>query len=422
MKTRLLALLGLFLAALPALADRSSAVFLHPDGMGLNTWSAVRLWSVGPDGRLAWDALPQLAVYVGPMSDQVTATSNGGATSHAWGVRVDKDSYGFLDGQPIDKARSGAAVSIMVEAMRAGKAVGIVNSASVTEPGTGAFLARVRSRTDDEAIAAQILAARPDVILGGGERYFLPEGVRGRHGQGVRQDGRNLVEEAERSGYLVVRSREELQALPADTARVLGLFAAGDMFNHGTEESLAARGQPVFQSQAPRFDELIDVALSILTRDPHGFLLVGNEEASDDLAGDNHAHAVLEAGAGTDRAIARVLRQAARDPLLTLVVASDSDCGGLMAAVPKARSGAVIAPRASNGAPIDGAGGFPFLAAPDRRGRRLPFVVHWASGDDLAGGLVARGMGPGAMLLQGTIDSTDIYAALYLGLFGRRIE
>ena len=310
----------------------------------------------------------------------------------------------------------------MIEAMRVGKAVGIVNSASVTEPGTGAFLAQVPSRTAGEAIAARILAARPDVILGGGEQFFLPEGVHGRHGRGVRKDGRNLVEEAERNGYRVVRSREELEALPADATRVLGLFAAGDTFNDGTEESLASRGQPVFQAQAPRFDELIDVALNILSRSPHGFLLVGNEEASDDLAGDNHAHAVLEAGAGTDRAIARVLRQAASDPQLTLVVASDSDSGGMIVATPQGRSDAVIAPRASNGAPVDGAGSVPFLAAPDRRGRRLPFVVHWAGDADMAGGLVARGIGPGAALLQGTIDSTDIYSALYLGLFGRRPE
>src|SRR5262245_2658271 len=59
-----------------------SAVFLHPDGMGANTWGAVRLREVGPDGRLNWDRLPALAVYVGPMLDGVTASSNGGATTH----------------------------------------------------------------------------------------------------------------------------------------------------------------------------------------------------------------------------------------------------------------------------------------------------------------------------------------------------
>jgi len=407
-------LLALF-AASPALGEqRSSAVFLHPDGMGLNTWAALRLWSVGPEGRLAWDALPALAAYVGPMSDRVTASSNGGATTHAWGVRADKDSYGFVDGRPIERSRSGTPATIMVEALRAGKAVGVVNSAAVTGPGTGAFLAQVARRKDETAIAAQMLAVRPDVMLGGGERFFLPRGAPGRHGPGVRDDGRDLIEEARRAGYVVVYTRDELAALPPGASRVLGLFAADDTFNEGTEEALAAAGRPVFQPQAPRFDEMIETALRILSRDPDGFLLVGNEEATDNLAGDNNATGVLEAGAGADRAVAAALRYASRDPGLTLVVASDSDCGGMQAT--GAKSVDEVPARASNGSPVDG----PFLAPPDRRGRRLPFVVHWAAKGDLAGGLVARGTGPGAAVLRGTIDSTDVYSALYLGLFGRR--
>lgn len=410
-----LACIATLLGASPVFAvDRLSAVFLHPDGMGLNSWAAVRLWTVGPDGRLAWDRLPALAVYVGPMSDRVTASSNGGATSHAWGVRAEKESYGFVAGRPIERSRSGAATPLMVEAARAGKAVGVVNSSAVTEPGTGAFLAQVANRKDEAAIAEQILAARPDVILGGGEQFFLPERVQGRHGPGVRRDGRNLVEVARRAGYTVVYTREELLALPESATRVLGLFAADDTFNEATEAALAATGRPVFQSQAPRFDEMIEVALRILSRDPEGFLLVGNEEATDNMAGENHAAAVLEAGAGADRAVAAVLRHAARDPGLTLVVASDSDCGGMQATGPEGPP--ADATRAKNGAPTDG----PFLAAPDRGGRRLPFVVHWAGEDDLAGGLVARGTGPGASVLHGTIDSTDVYSALYTGLFGRR--
>ncbi len=71
-----------------------SAIFLHPDGMGANTWSATRLLQVGPDGRLAWDRLPRLAIYVGPMTDSVNASSNGGATTHAYGVRAHLDSDG----------------------------------------------------------------------------------------------------------------------------------------------------------------------------------------------------------------------------------------------------------------------------------------------------------------------------------------
>jgi alkaline phosphatase len=400
-----------------------SVVFLHIDGMSSSTWMGVRLREVGPDGRLAFDRLPQTALYVGPMRDSVSASSNGGATSHAYGVRADSDSYASLDGKPIAKSRSGFAGSVMLEARERGKAIGIVNSSSLTEPGTGAFLAAVADRDDENEIAAQILAARPDVALGGGEGFFLPEGVEGRHGPGLRRDGRNLIEEARAAGYAIVFDATELAALKPGTRPVLGLFAHEETFNEGTEQQLAASRKPIFQPQAPRIDTMIEAALMLLSRDSDGFLLVANEEASDNFAGENHARAVLDAGAGADRAIARALEFARQYPLTTILVASDSECGGFALTGDDVIAARPVAAKGENGAPQDGdLNGLPFLAAADSRGRRLPFVVNWASAGDGSGGVIARGSGPGAALIQGTIDSTDIYRALYLGVFERRID
>jgi hypothetical protein len=78
-----------------------------------------------------------------------------------------------------------------------------------------------------------------------------------------------------------------------------------------------------------------------------------------------------------------------------------------------------VPPRGENGAPQDG---LPILAAADRAGVRLPFVATWASASDSSGGVMARGYGPGADRVRGTIDSTDIDRALDLGLFERRID
>ncbi|MFN8902010.1 MAG: alkaline phosphatase, partial [Lysobacteraceae bacterium] len=147
-------------AVAPAARPGRRAIFLHPDGMGANTWMATRLMHVGPDGRLAWDQLPQVAIYVGPSLDSVNQSSNGGATTHAYGVRAKLDSYGAIDGAA-PTAASGKAQSLMVEAKAAGKTVAILNSSSLTEPGTGAFLASVASRDDEAEIASQILAAGP---------------------------------------------------------------------------------------------------------------------------------------------------------------------------------------------------------------------------------------------------------------------
>lgn len=406
--------------ASPFAQAAGSAIFLHPDGMGANTWMATRLHTVGVDGRLAWDRLPRVALYVGPTLEAVNQSSNAGATTHAWGLRVDLEAYGTLRGEPLAQSASGFAGSLMHEAKAAGKRIAIVNSSSLTEPGTGAFLARVPNRDDEAEIAAQILAAAPDVALGGGEMFFLPKGVKGRHGEGVREDGRNLVEEARAAGYTVVFTAEELAAVPAGTSRLLGLFAAEETFNEADEATLAKRKLPHFQPQAPRFDVMVEAALKQLADSPKGYLLVGNEEATDNLSGDNNAPATLDAAQGADRAIAIALAHADRDPGLTVIVASDSDNGGMNATSDDLDELPSPLPAITeNGSPLDSDGGKPFLTPPDRNGQRLPFYITWASTSDSAGGLVVRGIGPGAEAIEGTVDATAVFQALHAGLFGR---
>jgi alkaline phosphatase len=406
-------------------AGPRSAIFLHPDGMGANTWMATRLMHVGPDGRLAWDQLPQVAIYVGPTSDSVNQSSNAGATTHAYGVRAKLDSYGAIDGAT-PTAASGKAQSLMVEAKAAGKMTAILNSSSLTEPGTGAFLASVANRDDEAEIASQILAAQPDIALGGGEMFFLPKGTQGVHGEGVREDGRNLVEEAKAAGYTVVFNADELAALPPEATKVLGLFAAEETFNEADEAGLAAAGLPPFQPQAPRFDAMLAFILARVKSAPNGYLIVGNEEATDNLSGENNVPATLEAAIGADRAIALALAEAKANPSLTVVVASDSDNGGMNATsddlnepedLPRP-----LPARTASGSLLDSDKGEPFLTPTDANGNRIPFYITWASDSDSAGGTVARGIGPGAVKIEGTIDATQVYKALYLGLFDTDLD
>jgi hypothetical protein len=166
---------------------------------------------------------------------------------------------------------------------------------------------------------------------------------------------------------------------------------------------------------------MVAAALARLRSAPKGYLLVGNEEGTDNLSGENNAPAVLDAAAGADRAIALALAETRRNPALTLVVASDSDNGGMNATgddldeLPRP-----LPERTESGSKLDSDNGQPFLSAPDARGIRQPYYITWASDSDSGGGTVARGIGPGAVVIEGTIDSTAIYTALYLGLFGER--
>lgn len=418
---------GAALATTALAAPRTgSAIFLHPDGAGTTAWLGLRFLDAGPDGRLNWDRLPSVAFYDGRMSDALTASSNSGATVHAYGVRVVRDSYGMNGKQPLT-ALSGARQSLAQEALAAGKWVGVVNSSSITEPGTGAFLASVPNRKDDASMALQIARSGAQVILGGGEQWFLPKGASGRHGPGIREDGLNLIAELRAKGYTVAFTRDELAAVPAAVTKVLGLFAHDATFNDEPEEVLQREGRPLYQPQAPTSGEMVRFALGLFARAPQGFLLVLNEEGSDNFGGPNNAQGVFEAVRRTDDAISASLAHLEKFPDTLVIVASDSASGGMQIlgdTVDKLNPDEPLPKVEENGAPVDGRDGThsrPFLAAPDRDGVRLPFRVAWATGDDGSANVIVRAAGLNAGHVTGNFSNIDVYRVMYLTLFGREL-
>lgn len=409
-------------------AETGSVIFIHPDGTSASSWAAARALYVGPDGELNWDRLPAMALYRGHMADSLTATSNGGGTTHAFGVKVASDAYGRTAG--VERGMdivddSGESLSVAMQAIRAGLQVAVVQTGILTEPGTGCFLAFTVARDRHDEIASQLLGSGARIILGGGEKYFLPLGVGGRHGGGMRLDGRNLVEEAKQAGFVVVYTRDELLALDAGTEKVLGLFAHEATFNDQSEEALRAAGLSPFDPGAPTVAEMTEVALRLLRAREERFLLLVEEEGTDNLGNHNNAGGMMEAMHRADQAIGVARADVAAHPETLLLTASDSDAGGMrMKGIPMLPALMVperLAARDPNGAPVDGVGGTetaPFVAQPDARGRRLPFYIVWASRDDVSGGVLVRGEGLNSELIRGNMDNTAIAALMRKTLLG----
>lgn len=407
---------------------RGSVIFIHPDGASSATWAAARALHVGPDGELEWDRLPNVAVYRGHLADSLTATSNGGATVHAYGVKVDHDAFGRsaggARGRDIVNAR-GERTSVALEAMRADIPVGLVQTGVSPEPGTACFVVSNESRKNDQEIAAALVESGTHVMFSGGERYYLPEGVEGVHGPGARTDGRDLIAEAKRRGYEVVRTKAELRAIKPTATRVLGLFAHDATFNDRPEEELRERGLALYEADAPTVGEMTEVAIAVLRRTSEQFLLVVEEEGTDNFGNNNNAAGVLEACRRADEAFGVAREHLRSNPRTLIVTAADSDGGGMrMVGLNPARYERVAAglpERTSNGSPIDGvdgAGSRPFLAAADASGRRLPFYVVWATGDDVSGGVVVRAEGLNAETVRGSMDNTEIADLIRKTLFG----
>jgi alkaline phosphatase len=348
------------------------------------------------------------------------------------------DSFG-LDGDRPITALSGKRMSIMQEAVRAGFATALIQTGSLTEPGTAAFVASVEERGNHDEIARQVIESGVDVILGGGERALLPEGVMGRHGSGGRTDGRNLIQRAKELGYTVVYTRAELLALPPTVTRVLGVFAHWHTFNDRTEEALRAAWLPLYVPTAPTIAEMSRASLEILSRNPRtaarGFFMVSEEEGTDNFPNAANAPGSFEAGRRADDAFEVYREFVRRNPSTLLLTAADSSAGSKNIVDWRgtvAEPGHVVGKGPVNSGPdgrfvyapfdgVDGAETSPFVSAPDRFGNSFPFAVAWAFRWDLAGGISVRAEGKNADIVRrlGVVDNTDIYRIMYVTLFGK---
>jgi len=426
--------------------NNNSVIFIHPDGTTPSHFALARYETEGPDGSLNWDRMDEAGVYLTHIKDQLTATSNAGAVVHAYGVKPQAGSYGLdEEGNPIESlsAREGlteTGTTIMEEAIAAGKATAVINSGFIAEPGTGVFLADVEDRSETEAITAEVVESGVDVILGGGETDYLPEGTVGFFGEeGTRTDGRNLIEEAEEMGYTVVYTEEQLRSLSEDTDKVLGIFAASDTYNDTTEETNAEErldnyGQPG-NEDPPTIAEMLDAALPILSRDEDGFFAVLEEEGTDNFGNNNNGRGVVEAAVRADEAIGVALDYVENErPNTLLITSADSNAGGVQGIDVEVEAGSDVGTVPVNPTledrsdaievPLDGQDGRstqPFIAGPDENGNRFPYGIAYAGLPDFGSDIVSKAAGLNSDLLPSTHDNTTIYRLMYQTLFGEAL-
>ncbi|MBA4251774.1 MAG: alkaline phosphatase [Chlorobiaceae bacterium] len=407
--------------------NKGNVIFLHPDGTGLNAYNAMRILYFGPDGTSNWDRLTNIGLYRGHMEDALTASSNSGATVHAYGVKVKLNAFGLNNDEKI-VARSGKKMSIMEEAISKGIKTGLINSGSIVEPGSACFVTGVSRRNQFEEITKQMIDSGVDVILSGGEKWFLPNGTKGFHGEGVRSDNINLIEVAREKGYYIVYTKDELQKIPSSATKLLGIFAEESTFNDVKEEEQKAKNLPNYNPTSPSIAEMLNVAIKFLSKEKKQFFIVAEEEGTDNFSNENNAQATLEALKRADDAIGVALDFYKKNKNTLILTAADSDAGGLSLLGETEIGfpyGKILPARDKNGAPIDGVAGtetVPFKSAPDKTGRQFPFAISWSTFSDQSGGIVSRAIGLNSNLMNGSIDNTDIYKIMYATLFGKLLK
>ena len=376
------------------------------EGLAPGRLAPTRAYAGGVGTRLGLDSMPHVALLTNYSKDFAAPDQAAAATAIATGVKVANRAIALNgDGKPL--------ASIVELAREHGRATGLVTDAKLTDPASAAFYAHPADPYDVEKIAAEFVeGGKIDIAMGGGAGQFLPATKRGE-----RQDGRDLLLELRGNGFDIVRTRGELEAVPA--WRRPKLFGA---FNN-TE--LAFFNQVQERSQQPSLSDMVRRAIELLEYNTGGYLLVIDAGLMRKAAQENDAERTLGQTVELDHAVTIARNYAGSRS--TIIVCGDAAIGGMnLNGFPFRRdSGIALLGLNSAGQPwitwatgphgtkSYGAANIPSTAPNEQPEEHLePAALHTKSALPTVDDVVVFGSGPGTEALQGVVDSTVVFKIL----------
>ncbi|NXG54785.1 PPBI phosphatase, partial [Hemiprocne comata] len=332
----------------PKISQAKNLILFLGDGFGVPTITATRILKgqeqgkLGPETPLALDAFPYVALSKTYNVDRQVPDSAGTATAYLCGVKGNYQTVGLSAAarhSQCNTTKGNEVISVLERARKAGKAVGIVTTTRVQHASPSGTYAHVVNR-DWYADASMPMDARNqgckdiawqlvhnvdiNVILGGGRKYMTPAGTPDpeyptyRSESGMREDRNNLINmwlEA-RPGARYVWNKTEMLAAAADPSvnYLMGLFEPGDMkFERLRNTTLD-----------PSLTEMVETAITILSRNPNGFYLFVEGGRIDHGHHDGSAHKALTEAVEFDWAIERAGTLTDEEETLTVITADHS--------------------------------------------------------------------------------------------------
>jgi alkaline phosphatase len=306
-----------------------NVIFLIADGFSVAHRTAARIMSQGmtegkANGRLNLDDVPP-AAFVGTSATDAVATDSANTMSaymtghktavNAIGVYADRTPDSFDDPK----------VENIAEAIRrqTKKSIGIISTAELQDATPAAVVAHTRKRGDKAEINGMLFDVKPDVLLGGGSAYFLPQATPG----SKRKDDKDYVKLFQDAGYTLATDKTELAAAAGtNTGKILGIFHTGNMDTTLDREFLKKGTVEKFPNQ-PGLVEMTQVALDNLSKNPEGFFLMVEaanvDKMSHPLDWDRAVVDTIE----FDKAIGVAREFAAKNPDTLIVVTGDHTHG-----------------------------------------------------------------------------------------------
>ncbi|HWI13311.1 MAG TPA: alkaline phosphatase [Burkholderiales bacterium] len=302
-------------AQVPGAPDGSAPrniIILYADGAAGTQWELGRYAShhLLNAPFLATDVVMRdgaLGVMSTAPANALVTDSAAAATAMSSGHKTDNDMVSVLpDGKRVQ--------TVMEAAKATGKRIGLVSTAPVYDASPAAFSVHANSRRAYQALVDQYVTLEPDVLLGGGREFFVPSTQPG----GRRSDGKDVIALFRAKGYEYVRDVTELRA--ARGARLLGLFAAGDI-DYEIDRDVARQ---------PSIGDMAAAALKALAgRSPQGFVLFVENENTDNSAHRNDIAALIRELFAFDAAVKAALEFQREHPDTLVIVTGDHETGGL---------------------------------------------------------------------------------------------
>ena len=377
------------------------------EGLASQRLAAARVYSGGADAKLALDALPRLALLTNYSRDFAAPDQAAAATAIATGIKVNNRAIA------VDEENK-ALTSLIELAHAQGRVTGLITNGKLTDATCAAFYAHRSEAGDGDEMAVEFATKSPvDVAMGGGVAHLLPQSK-----GGERQDDRDLLLELRRKGFDIVRTRAELEGVPAwRRTKLLGAFA---------NEEMAFTNQLEGRKDQPGLSDMVRRAIELLQYNAGGYLLVVDVGLMRKAAQENAAERTLAETIELDRAVATARRYAG--PRSTVIVCGDVAIGGLsLNGFPfRKDSGIALLGLNSAGQPwltwATGPNGSKAYGNPRSPSSTSaaeqtevsteslePAAVYDKAALNTVDDVLALGIGPGTEALQGSLDNTAIF-------------
>ncbi|MHC4310269.1 MAG: alkaline phosphatase [Planctomycetota bacterium] len=338
-----------YLGYYPSLSEEKEVkniILLIGDGMGFGQLTLARLSAAGKEGRLNMETFPVTGLMKNHSADALVTDSAASATAMACGIKTNNGMVGM---DPYGKKY----MSILEVAKEKSMSTGLIATSSITHATPACFGAHVENRDNETAIAKDIIENKINVLFGGGRTFFLPKKEGGK-----RRDGLNLIEEAEKEGYIYITTSKALSDV--NEPYVLGFFQEEELTTDGDE---------------PALSELTDKAIKILNKNKNGFFLMVEGSQIDWVSHDNDKKNTIKQTLEFDKAVKVSKDFAELDGQTLVIVTADHETGGL-------------------------------VIVGDEEGFKIK--NKWTTTEHTAMPVPVYAFGPGAIIFTGNYDNTEL--------------